>query len=218
MVRSGLSEAERARIREAVAQAEAGTGAQLVVVIAESCGAYGIFGVLWAALAALLAGALAALAIPWLGAPALILVEGVVFVALAAALAWKPLLLRVVPPGVRRAYAREVAEHQFAARVGGRTDGGVGVLLFVALAERQVFILPDSGVAAAIEAARWDAIVARLVARARGGALGTAIAEAVAAAAQLLAPVFPAEMPPENPLPDEVVELGATARRPPPSP
>jgi putative membrane protein len=217
MVRLELSDAERARIGDAVARAEAGTGAQLVVAIAQSCGAYGLFAVLWAALAALLAGALAALAAPWLGAASLVLVEGIVFVILAAALSWKRLLPHVVPPSVRRAHAREVAEHQFAARVGGRTERGVGVLLFVALAERQVFILPDSGVAAAIEAARWEAIVARLVSRARTGALGDAIVEAIEAASRLLAPAFPAEMPPENPLPDDIVELGDAARRPPPS-
>lgn len=217
MVKRTLSGEDRDRIRGAVARAEARTGAQLVVVIADSCGSYGVFAALWAALAALLAGAVTVLAAPWLDAARLILVEGIVFVALAAALAWQPLLMRLVPQAVRRAHARLVAEHQFAARVGGRTEGGVGLMLFLALAERQVFILPDAGVAAAIETARWNEIVARLAGTARAGALGPAIVAAVEAMAGLLEPAFPPETPPENPLADNVVELGRASDDTPPT-
>jgi putative membrane protein len=211
MVRGTLSEAERARIRDAVARAEARTAAQLVVAIADSCGSYGVFAALWAALAALLAGAVAVLAAPGLDAARLMLVEGTVLVALAAALAWTPLLMRLVPQEVRRAHARLVAEQQFAARVGGRTEGDVGLLLFLALAERQVLILPDAGVAAAVEAARWDEIVQRLARAARTGALAAAIVTAIEAMADVLEPAFPAETPPRNPLADDVVELGRTS-------
>jgi putative membrane protein len=208
MVKPRLSEAAREQVREAVARAEARTGAQLVVAVADACGSYGIVAALWAALAALGAGALAVLAAPWLDAARLVLVEGLVLVAVAAALAWKPLLMRVVPREVRRTHARLVAEHQFAARVGGRTERGVGLLLFVALAERQAFILPDTGIAAEIGPERWDEIVRRLAETAREGALVEAIVAAVEATASVLAPKFPAETPPRNPLADEVVELG----------
>jgi putative membrane protein len=207
MVRSKLSDAARERVRDAVARAEARTGAQLVVTIADSCGSYGIFAVLWATLAALAAGALAVLAAPWLDAALLVFVEGLVLVAVAAALAWKPLLMRVVPHQVRHAHARLVAEREFAARVGGRTEGGSGLLLFIALAERQVFILPDTGIAAVIAAERWDEIVHRLADTAHEGALDDAIVAAVGAAADVLEPNFPPETPTRNPLADEVVEL-----------
>jgi putative membrane protein len=119
--------------------------------------------------------------------------------------------MRLVPQEVRRAHARLVAEQQFAARVGGRTEGDVGLLLFLALAERQVLILPDAGVAAAVEAARWDEIVQRLARAARTGALAAAIVTAIEAMADVLEPAFPAETPSRNPLPDDVVELGRTS-------
>jgi uncharacterized membrane protein len=213
MVKGMLSDEERAWIREAVARAEARTGAQIVVTVADSCGSYRVFAGLWAALAALLVGAIAMLSAPWLGAVQVILVEAVVFVAGALMLALTPLLMRVVPQEVRRAHARLIAEQQFIARVGARTEGGIGLLLFVALAERQIFILPDTGIAAAIEAARWNEIAEGLAGSARSGALAPGIVAAVEAMANVLEPKFPAETPPENPLSDEVVELGKAPNR-----
>lgn len=215
MVKRRLSGEDRERIRDAVVRAEARTGAELVVAVADSCGSYGVFGILWAALAALLAGAVTVLTAPGIGASRLMLVEGAVFAFLAAALAFPPLLMCVVPPSVRRAHARATAEQEFAALVGGRTEGNVGVLFFIALAERHVFILPDRGIAAAIDSARWEEIVTQLTEKAHHGALAAAIITAIDSAAALLEPVFPPEMPPENPLSDEVVEVGRKSPPPP---
>jgi len=59
-----LSQADRERLSDAIKQGERRTSAELVLVIADQCGGYGLFAFLWPALAALLLGGIAGLAIP----------------------------------------------------------------------------------------------------------------------------------------------------------
>lgn len=208
-----LSDADRERLSRAIKNGEARSSAELVLVVADACGGYGIFALMWPALAALLAGGILALAAPqlpsWNSAPRAFLAEAGVFVVLAGVLQWPPALLRLVPYRVRRAHAQQVAEHQFALRVQGRTPGRTGVLLLVALAERQVFVLPDAGIAAVIDAASWHGIVGRLVAAIRAGPPAGAIAGAIAEILALLERHFPPIAGRGGALPDEIIELPA---------
>jgi uncharacterized membrane protein len=202
-----LSQADRERLAHIIGEGETRTAAELVVVVADSCGRYGLFGFLWPALSALVVGGVAALVFPALPAPRLFVIEAAIFLVLAGLLGWNRLLLRVVPPSVRRAHAEHIADHQFALRVQGRTPRQLGVLLFAALAERQVFILPDSGVSGVIDPGAWRAIVDRLVLATKTGpaadALGTAIAETLA----VLANRFPQDDDSAGALPNEVIEV-----------
>src|ERR1051326_1650364 len=105
-----LSQADRERLSDAIKEGERRTSAELVLVIADQCGGYGLFAFLWPALAALLLVGIAGLAIPQLSGPRLFLIEGGIFVLLAPLLQWPPILLRSVPPQVRRAHAQQRSE------------------------------------------------------------------------------------------------------------
>ena len=206
-----LSDADRARLRRLIEEGEIRSSAELVLIVADACGGYGLFALLWPALAALLAGGVLALTMPQLGAARLFLAEATVFVVLVAILQWPPALLRLVPQQVRRAHAQQIAEHQFALRVHGRTPKRTGVLLLVALAERQVFVLPDDGISAVIEPSSWSSIVDRLVAALRAGPATEAIAAALAEIMQLLERHFPPVAGSGDALP-EIIELPASSR------
>ena len=202
-----LSAADRERLSRAIKDGEARSSAELVLVVADSCGGYGVFILLWPALAALLLGGVLALTVPHLTAPRLFLAEAVVFVIFAAGLQWPRALLWLVPPRVRQAHAQQIAEHQFAVRVDDRTPMRTGVLLFVALAERQVFVLPDSGITAVIPVTSWNRIIDRLVSEIRVRPTADAIGSAVSEILGLLEQHFPAMSGPQNALPNEVIEL-----------
>src|ERR1051325_10257063 len=174
-----LSDADRQRLSRLIKDGETRTAAELVLVTAEACGRYGVFAFLWPALAALVAGGVAALLFPGLAATRLFLLEAAVFVVLAGLLQWPRVLLRAVPRTVRGAHAHPLSSNQFAIRVEGRTPRRTGVLLFLALAEREVFILPDSGVSAIVDAGAWRAVIDRLAAATRGGPPAEALAAAI---------------------------------------
>jgi putative membrane protein len=207
-----LSDADRERLRQAIKDGEARSSAELVLVVADSCGGYGLFALLWPALAALLLGGILAVTASHLTAPRMFLAEAGIFVVLVAVLQWPPALLRLVPRHVRRAHAQQIAEHQFALRVHDRTKSRTGLLLLVALAERQVFVLPDAGISAAIQAASWRGVVDRLVTAIRAGPPAEAIAGAVGEIMQLLELHFPPIAGSPGALSGDVIELPAGSR------
>jgi putative membrane protein len=209
---TALSAQDRERLTALIAAGEARTRADLVLVVAESCGGYAPFALLWPALAALAAGAVAALAMPDLSIARALMLEGAVFLAVAAVLQWRPALMATVPRRVRRGHARVLADQQFALRVAGRTRGATGMLLMVALAEREVFIFPDAGIAAVIAEAEWQGVLGRLVAAMRT-APAAAISGAIGEIVDLLAARFPRERAGTGELPDEVIELGEEGAR-----
>jgi putative membrane protein len=202
-----LADADRTRLRQAIKAGEARSSAELVLVVADSCGGYSLFAVLWPALAALAVGGVAAFAFPQITGPRLFLTEAGVFILLVVVLQWSPALLRVVPHHYRRAHAQQTAEHQFALRVQERTQGRTGVLLLVALAERQVFILPDTGISTVIEATVWQGVIDRLIAAIRTGPPVEAMIDAIERIVVLLEQHFPPSASSRNTVCDDVVEL-----------
>lgn len=207
VTRTRLSDADRALLAAKIKQREARTTAELVLVIADRCGSYGLFAFLWPALASLIAGGLAASVAPQVSAGRVFLIEAGIFAFLVAVLHYQPLLLRVVPRQIRHVHAQHVAAHQFERRIQGRTPDRTGVLLFVALAERQVFILPDSEISARVDSSAWRAVVDQLLksllARSPVEGLDAAIAEIFA----VLESHFAAGSAPTGRLPDTVIEL-----------
>lgn len=204
---SRLSQADRDRLARIIGEGETRTAAEVVVVIADTCGRYGVFGFLWPALSALIVGGVIAFIFPAWPATRLFVIQAAIFLALAGLLRWNQLLLPMVPPSVLRAHAQHVAEHQFAMRVQGRTSSRTGVLLFGALAERQVFILPDSGIATVVDPAAWRTIVDRLVLGMRSGPAVHAFATAVGDIFGILSMHFPRNDDSPAALPNEVVEI-----------
>lgn len=108
----------------------------------------------------------------------------------------KPWTLRAVEDGARRQFLQTEV---FATRC--RT----GVLIYVSLAERAVYVMPDKGVAAKLPADEWAALGARLAADFDQARPGDTFVEALRTLVERLAPEFPPDPNDPNELPDQLI-------------
>lgn len=182
-----FSEADREAVRQATADAEGRTSGEIVPVAVGACDDYDEASWKAAAMGALLTSLITGLVHYfsgfWGGA-------GIVWITLPAAggaaagfLAgrWIPAFRRAVISKEtidtrvqRRAHQAFLEEEVFATR--DRT----GILIFLALFERRVVVLGDSGINRAVDPSEWQAVVTRLVTGIRSGRPGPALVEAIA--------------------------------------
>lgn len=193
-----LSPDEQARIEAAIRTAEAGTGAEIVVVVARQAGSYKSIPLLAALVGALLA--------PW---PLIWLSDlsaariGVVQLLVALAITLACLLapgLALVPDAVKRRRGREAAAREFAARGLAGTQGRTGILIFVAVAERYAEIIGDAAISQRLGESVWREVLTGLVEALHAGRAAEGLLAAVAHVGALLAEHVP-------PRPDDVDEL-----------
>lgn len=184
-IESVFSERDREAIRAATAAAERKTAAELVVCVVERCDPHSeapwkaaLIGAAWgatfAAAAAWVAGARAVPAYLWI----------LIGAQLGLAVGWLASRFEVV---ARRLIDREALE----SRVGGRaaeafleqqvfaTQERTGVLIFIALFEHRVVVLPDQGISARVDPNAWDSISRELANGIRQGAATRALVHAV---------------------------------------
>jgi putative membrane protein len=202
-----LSPADSDRIRDAVAAVEARSSAEFVVVVAPASDGYALYPLVWASLAALLAGGVLAFLAPAWGARSIFAGQAALFVVLVLALEWRGLRRYLVPGRVKRAHASQLAKLQFAARVEGRTAARTGLLLFVSLAERHVEIIADAGLHARAGAASWQTVIDGFSAAVARGRLVDGFLTAIAACGDLLATHAPRAAADRNELSDRPVEI-----------
>lgn len=207
MVTTLLSPGDSERIRDAVAAVEARSSAEFVVVVAPASDSYALYPLVWAALAALLAGGVLASLAPQWGARSIFAIEAVLFIAGTLVLEWKGLRRYLVPGRVQRAHASQLARLEFAARVEGRTAARTGLLLFVSLAERHVEIIADAGIHTRAGAEAWQAVIDGFRAAVARGKLVDGFLVAIAACGDLLATHAPRKAADRNELPDRPVEI-----------
>lgn len=201
-----LNEPQQRRVAEAIARAERHTDAELVTVLAAQADDYRYIPLLWASLAALVVpGALAYLP-GWTGPQPLLLWQWGCFLVLAALFSLPALRVRLIPRGVRRWRACNLARRQFLEQNLHHTEGGTGVLIFVAEAERYVEIVVDRGIAQRVDDAVWAAIVARFTAQVRRGETLQGFLDCIEACGTALAEAVPATHP-RNELPNRLVIL-----------
>lgn len=184
-----LTEAEQARIADAVARVEAGSSVELVCVLARRSEDFRLVGVAWAGALALLAP-WPLLLTPW-AVTTILTAQMLLFLALSALFVFTPALHRVTPRAWQRREAAQAAREQFMAQGLHRTRGRTGVLLFVSVAEHHVEIIADVGLDGRVAAGSWRQAVDLLTAAARDDRL----ADGVVAALDLLAPVLAAACP-----------------------
>lgn len=202
-----LAQADKTRIEAAVKAAEARTGAEFSVAVARAADPYATFSLLWAVALALLGGGALLMVRPDTPSDILFGAIAALLVLLAVTLGFAPLRHRFAPARVKREYANRLALAQFAQHVQGRTHGKVGVLIFVALAERHAQVLVERGIADAVPQGEWQAIINRLTAAIAAGKLGEGMETALSSAATLLALHFPPLPDDRNELPDQVREV-----------
>ncbi len=87
------------------------------------------------------------------------------------------------------------------------TEEHSGILIYVQLLDRRVEILADTGIAAKVPQAEWDAICRAMEAAFAAGRWREGAVAAVARAGELLATHFPARAENPNELPDEPAVL-----------
>jgi putative membrane protein len=198
-----ISEADRARIADAIRAAEARTSGEIVCVLAQSSVQPGALPVLMAAVAAL--------ALPWpllaftdFAVARILLLQALVFLLLLVLLLSPPVAAAVIPRRARRAAAYRAAVEQFVARGIARKKDRSGILIFVSLAEHYARIIADDGIAARVPQAEWQAAVDLLVGHMRDGRIADGFIGAIGACSNVLAAHFPRTRGSQDELPDRI--------------
>jgi putative membrane protein len=205
-MRAWLSETELDRLEGAVRDAERGTSAEIVVVLA---------GVPGPTPGWLLGPAAAALLLPvpllliWPNLPALTLwTWQLALAALGALVASVPPLRRALTPeAIRRERVKRIAQEQFFAQGLHLTAARTGVLMLVAPAERWVEVLADAGAPGLPPGDPWREGIDLLCSHAREGRLADGIATAVAALGRCLREHAPAPAGDRDELANRPIQL-----------
>lgn len=206
------SSIDRARIAQAIRDAEAETSGEIYCVLARSSDNYFLGAAFAVALAMLGASVVAAFVFeawwfsirPVMFAVAQLLALAVALILL---LAFPTLRIRLIPKRLRYVRAHDNARKQFLARNVHVTSARTGVLIFVSLAERYAEVVADAGIAAKVPQETWNATVARLIADAAAGRLTEGYVTAIGSVGVLLAEHFPRQPVDRNELDDHLIEI-----------
>jgi len=198
-----ISAQDRARISSAIHAAEARTSGEIVCVLAQTSSD--------ATALPILVAALVAIALPWLlvvfaamSVHRILLLQTVVFFALAMLLCLPRVRVALVPPAARRAVAHRAAMEQFFIRGIARKKDRTGVLIFVSLAERYARIIADQGIAALVPQSEWQGAIDALVAHMSGGRIAEGFITAIDMCGKVLETNFPRTETSRDELPDRM--------------
>jgi putative membrane protein len=201
-----LSEPARRALKDAVAAIEAVSAAEVVVAVRGTSASY--LAVDLAVGAALAVATLAFALFSPLGFSLAAILVDPVLVGLAGGLLSSrlPAVHRwLTPRAVRRRLTLAAARATFVERGVQHTSGHTGILVYVALTERLVALVPDGGVTRALPAGELAAAEASLTAALAGRLDGERVAAALGALAEPLGRFLPRADDDLDELPDEVV-------------
>jgi len=201
-----ISQAEKARIIEAIAAAETKTAGEIFCVIAHTSSNYSLVPVAWAALIALAAPAPLIYLTIW-SAGLIYLVQLAAFIVTAMLLSLPAIRFRIVPRRAMRERAHIEAMRQFLAQGLHLTERRTGVLIFVSVAERYAEIVADSGINAKVAPAVWQDAVDAALEAIKDGRIGDGLVAAVGRCGAVLAEHFPPGAINRDELPNKVVEM-----------
>ncbi|MBB3772543.1 putative membrane protein [Angulomicrobium tetraedrale] len=202
-----LTPDEHAAIAAAIRKAEAGTAGEIrVVVLTRPLVRHAFFGLMWAALLALVLPWPLALLTP-LATPALLSLQACCFILAGAVLIFTPLGAGLVPRFAREEAGRTAAVEHFLALGMHQTRGRTGVLILVAPHERLVEVVADEAIHAKVGHDAWRGVCAAVLAGARQDRLDQGLADAIAEAGRILAHHAPARAGDTNELPDRVIVM-----------
>lgn len=191
----------------AIAAAEKETGAEIVLAVTDVSDNYAVYPALWAAATAVLAIGIMALIWPDSHVRFAFALGGCLGLAAWLLLSLTPLGLALVPAAAKTRAARGLAHLEFAERVAGRTAKANGILIFVAMKERHVEIVPDAGFAHQVGDGAWETVVAAMTAALREGRVTEGVIAGVTACARIAATVFPYDPADRNEIGDVVVTV-----------
>lgn len=218
-----FSDTDRARVATAIAEAEARTAGEIVVIASSephrypaTCLSIATLLALAVPMAALLAGwSLASLFGDWSDGPAsevhslegLVVVQALVFVGVLALLWFSGLGRLLTPPGLRRDRVHRAALTQFKARGLEATTGRTGVLIYIDEPEHIAEVIADTGIYAKVPPAHWGTTISALIDGIKAGKPADGVVAAVALAGDVLAVHFPVRPDDVNELPDGLIEI-----------
>jgi len=211
-----LTEADRARIEAAVAEAEAGTSGDILCVLAREVSTYREVPLAWGAAIALLAPPIAlafgldaltgAVGGGWtagqaaalrpqltLALSAYAMLQILLFGAVTLLVSWAPIRRRLTPRFLKRHRVRKAAYHHFAAASSHARSGATGVVIFVAFEDRQVEIIADEAIHDAVGEPVWKAAAAAIGQGMRAPDPTAGIVEAIGLCGEALRAHFPGD-------------------------
>jgi putative membrane protein len=226
MVMPVLSEADHARVTEAVAKAERASDGEIVTIVAARSDSYHDVALHYAVLLMLLVPIWFA-AVPqswfdwaigtflgWNFEPSRRFVMLYLFVKMAGAflfvrilLAWMKLRMALTPGATKTRRVRRRAVELFRAGTEKRTKGRTGILLYLSLLERRAEIVADEAIHSKVDADMWGEAMAALTDEVKAGRTGEGMALAVAKIGEVLAKCLPPTLDNPNELPDRLIEL-----------
>lgn len=201
-----LSDADRARIVEAIRTAETRTSGEIYCVFTRSSSGYRVFPLAWAAVVALLLPLPLIYLTIW-PAGVIYAMQLAAFLGALYGLTRERIRYRIVPPRTKRERAHQEALRQFAAHGLQHTELRTGVLIFVSIAERYAEVLADAGIDQKVSSGVWDDVVATLTTAFASGEPAGGLISAIEKCASVLEQHFPAGAINRNELPNAIVEL-----------
>lgn len=198
-----LNSEQETLIRAAVKQAEAGTSGEIVPMLVNESDDYREAAVHTALIMASLLSLIIALVINdtsiWFYIP----LTFILYLPLLALARRSPSLkLAFTPAGRVRDVVQQRAVRAFHEKGLHRTREENGILIFVSLLERKVWILGDRGINAVIPPERWTSLASGLASGIRAGRMAETLVTTIAAVGDILTQHFPQQKDDTNELPD----------------
>jgi putative membrane protein len=185
-----IGDSDKARVADAIRQAEARTSGEIFCVIAARSSDYRLVPIAWAAAIALLTPLLPLAITEW-SAQVVYLLQIIVFLISSIVLSYPLIRFRVVPPRAKHDRAHAEAMRQFFAQGIDKTEHRTGVLIFASAAERYVEVVADSGINDLVPPAVWDDVVAMMVQAVRDDRTADGFVTAITKCGEILAVHFP---------------------------
>jgi len=226
MTITGLSEADRQKVGEAVTAAEGNTSGEIVTIVTEQSDGYWDVALAWSAFVAFLALAVLELAPDfYLGmidrvmgwwesdwTPRAVLglaltIAATKFVAMTLLQLWKPLRFLLVPGPVRSARVHARALTCFRVGAERRTTGRTGILIYLSLREHRAEIIADEAIAAKVSPDEWGDAMHAMLGHIRDRRIADGMCAAVAKVGEVLGQHLPRADDDVNELPDRLIEV-----------
>lgn len=214
-----LSDTEKDALSDKIRQAESGTQAEIVTVIAQQSDGYRYIPMLWAALIALSIPGLHYLwelfqsggwhlTEPQSGFTAwLYPIQVLTFLGLGMLFQLPRARLWMIPQSVKQQRAARHAREQFFLQNLHLTQGRTGVLIFVSVAEHYVEIIVDTAVAEVVDDQLWEKSVQDFIEHIQRGEIAAGFDNTIEQCRQVLWEHFPAPDGKPDELPNHLIEV-----------
>jgi putative membrane protein len=182
---------EHNRIDAAIAAIKRDTSADLCVVVTPVSDRYPLYPITWAAIGAILLGALISLFRAETASRIVIEIQLSFLIVMTLLLDWPPFRLQLVPKRVKHAHAWQLAHREFNAHVLAAPNQPHRILLFVSLGERYVEIIADHETHALAPDGTWNKIVDEFLTTVKAGHVADGVLAAIAACGAILKNTHP---------------------------